>query len=92
MQPQNYFHIGFQKTIENPMVCLFAMGFYSIAVSRRGETFVTRKITIGLSRIVAGLDKHLELGNLYAMRDWGHAMEYAKCNGKYFNKENQMTL
>ncbi len=44
---------------------------------RRGETFVTRKITIGLSRILAGLDKNLELGNLYSLRDWGHAKEYA---------------
>ena len=73
------FLTGYQKIIENPMVCLFAMGFYSImSLQEEVETFVTRKITIGLSRIVAGLDKHLELGNLYAMRDWGHAMEYAK--------------
>ena len=44
---------------------------------RRGETFVTRKITIGLSRILAGLENNLELGNLYSIRDWGHAKEYA---------------
>lgn len=43
---------------------------------RRGETFVTRKITIGLSRIINGLDKHISLGNLYALRDWGHARDY----------------
>ena len=45
---------------------------------RRGETFVTRKITIGLSKIVNGLEKSLSLGNLYALRDWGHAKDYVE--------------
>ena len=45
---------------------------------RRGETFVTRKITRGLSRIHAGLDNCLFLGNLDAKRDWGHAKDYVK--------------
>ena len=45
---------------------------------RRGETFVTRKITIGLSRIIHGLDKCLYLGNLYSLRDWGHAKDYVE--------------
>lgn len=43
---------------------------------RRGETFVTRKITRGIARIKAGLDKKLYLGNLDARRDWGYAPEY----------------
>jgi len=43
---------------------------------RRGETFVTRKITRGLSRIEAGLDSCIYLGNLDAKRDWGHAKDY----------------
>ncbi|OGN07727.1 MAG: GDP-mannose 4,6-dehydratase [Candidatus Yanofskybacteria bacterium RIFCSPHIGHO2_02_FULL_39_10] len=43
---------------------------------RRGETFVTRKITRGIARIKAGLDKKLYLGNLNAKRDWGYAPEY----------------
>jgi GDPmannose 4,6-dehydratase len=42
----------------------------------RGETFVTRKITRGLARIKAGLDDCLYLGNLAALRDWGHARDY----------------
>jgi GDPmannose 4,6-dehydratase len=42
----------------------------------RGETFVTRKITRGLSRIKVGLQKQLFLGNLDAKRDWGHARDY----------------
>jgi len=46
---------------------------------RRGETFVTRKITRGLCNIVLGIDKELHLGNLDAMRDWGYAPEYVKC-------------
>jgi hypothetical protein len=43
---------------------------------RRGQTFVTRKITCGIARILAGLDKKLYLGNLDARRDWGYAREY----------------
>ena len=45
---------------------------------RRGETFVTRKITRGLSRIAQGLDNCLYMGNLAALRDWGHAKDYVK--------------
>tara|TARA_B100000579_G_scaffold430690_2_gene444523 strand:- start:694 stop:1455 length:762 start_codon:yes stop_codon:yes gene_type:complete len=45
---------------------------------RRGETFVTRKITRGLARINAGLDKCLYMGNIDAKRDWGHAKDYVK--------------
>jgi GDPmannose 4,6-dehydratase len=44
----------------------------------RGETFVTRKITRGLARIKAGLDECLYLGNLDALRDWGHARDYVR--------------
>ena len=44
--------------------------------SRRGETFVTRKITRGLTRIDAGLEDCLYLGNLNSKRDWGHAKDY----------------
>jgi GDPmannose 4,6-dehydratase len=45
---------------------------------RRGETFVTRKITRGLARIDAGLDQCLYMGNLDARRDWGHARDYVE--------------
>lgn len=45
---------------------------------RRGETFVTRKITRGVARIKAGLDKKIYLGNLDARRDWGYAPEYVE--------------
>jgi len=44
----------------------------------RGETFVTRKITMALSRIFSGSQKTLYLGNLDAMRDWGHAKDYVE--------------
>jgi GDPmannose 4,6-dehydratase len=43
---------------------------------RRGETFVTRKVTLGLVKIKLGLQKKLVLGNIYAKRDWGHARDY----------------
>ena len=45
---------------------------------RRGETFVTRKITIGLSKIKLGLQNKLVLGNIYSKRDWGHAKDYVE--------------
>ena len=45
---------------------------------RRGETFVTRKVTRGVARIKVGLDKKLYLGNLEARRDWGYAPEYVE--------------
>jgi GDPmannose 4,6-dehydratase len=45
---------------------------------RRGETFVTRKITRGLSNIAQGLDKCLYMGNIDALRDWGHAKDYVR--------------
>jgi len=45
---------------------------------RRGETFVTRKITQGLSRISCGLQECIELGNLNAKRDWGHAKDFVE--------------
>ena len=45
---------------------------------RRGETFVTRKITRGLSNIAQGLEKCLFLGNMDALRDWGHAKDYVR--------------
>tara|TARA_B100000941_G_scaffold268007_1_gene224355 strand:- start:316 stop:1362 length:1047 start_codon:yes stop_codon:yes gene_type:complete len=44
---------------------------------RRGPTFVTKKIVQGLVRIKKGVQKKLTLGNLYAIRDWGHAKDYA---------------
>ena len=44
---------------------------------RRGPTFVTKKIVQGLTRIKRGIQKKLTLGNLYAIRDWGHAKDYA---------------
>ena len=45
---------------------------------RRGETFVTRKITRGLSNIAQGLDSCLYIGNLDSLRDWGHAKDYVQ--------------
>jgi GDPmannose 4,6-dehydratase len=55
---------------------------------RRGETFVTRKITIGLSKIALGLEKILYLGNIHARRDWGHARDYAEMQWKILQQKN----
>ncbi len=46
---------------------------------RRGENFVTRKITIACGRIAEGLQDHLELGNMDSLRDWGYAKDYVEC-------------
>ncbi len=46
---------------------------------RRGENFVTRKITLAAARIAAGLQEKLYLGNLNALRDWGYARDYVEC-------------
>jgi len=53
----------------------------------RGETFVTRKITIALSRIKLGLQKKLYLGNLNAMRDWGHAKDFVEAQWLMLQQE-----
>jgi len=54
---------------------------------RRGETFVTRKITMGLCRVAFGLEKFIELGNLNSFRDWGHARDYALMQWKILQKK-----
>ncbi len=46
---------------------------------RRGENFVTRKITLAAGRIAEGLQDHLELGNVDSLRDWGYARDYVEC-------------
>jgi len=53
----------------------------------RGETFVTRKITRGIARIREGLDECLYLGNLDALRDWGHARDYVRAQWMMLQQE-----
>lgn len=54
---------------------------------RRGETFVTRKITRFLTRWLCSLDKILYLGNLYAVRDWGHAKDYVEMQWRILQQQ-----
>ena len=54
---------------------------------RRGETFVTRKITRGLSNIAQGLEDCLYMGNLNALRDWGHARDYVRMQWMMLQQE-----
>ena len=56
----------------------------------RGETFVTRKITRGLARIAWGLDECVDLGNLDARRDWGHARDYVEAQWLMLQQERPM--
>ena len=53
--------------------------FFNHESERRGETFVTRKITLAAARIAKGLQDKLYLGNLSALRDWGYAKDYVEC-------------
>lgn len=55
---------------------------------RRGETFVTRKITLAAARIVSGLQEKLYLGNLDSLRDWGYAKDYVECMWLMLQHEN----
>tara|TARA_Y200000002_G_C22666923_1_gene658373 strand:+ start:513 stop:1610 length:1098 start_codon:yes stop_codon:yes gene_type:complete len=55
--------------------------------SRRGETFVTRKITRGLCNIAQGIENCLYVGNLNALRDWGHAKDYVKMQWMMLQQE-----
>jgi GDPmannose 4,6-dehydratase len=54
---------------------------------RRGETFVTRKITRGLANITQGLDDCLHMGNIDALRDWGHAKDYVRMQWMMLQQE-----
>jgi GDPmannose 4,6-dehydratase len=54
---------------------------------RRGETFVTRKITRGIANIAQGLDQCLYLGNMDALRDWGHAKDYVRMQWMMLQQE-----
>ena len=54
---------------------------------RRGETFVTRKITRGLAAIAMGLQQDLYLGNMDAMRDWGHARDYVEMQWRMLQQD-----
>lgn len=55
---------------------------------RRGETFVTRKITMALANILSGKQNRLYLGNLDARRDWGYAPEYVECQWLILQQDN----
>ena len=55
---------------------------------RRGETFVTRKITRGLANIAQGLEKCLYMGNLDSLRDWGHAKDYVRMQWMMLQQDN----
>ncbi len=55
---------------------------------RRGETFVTRKITLAVSRIAHGIQEKLYLGNLNSLRDWGYAKDYVECMWLMLQQDN----
>ena len=57
---------------------------------RRGETFVTRKITRGLANVAQGLEQRLYLGNLDSVRDWGHARDYVRMQWLMLQQEQEL--
>ena len=87
--PLNYLPIGLQKILESHIRCSLQMEFCLImSLQEERETFVTRKITLGLSRVIYGLEKCLYLGNLYSLRDWGHAKDYVEMCWKVLQHKN----
>ena len=86
-------HIGLQLITEESYKIFACNGIlFNHESPRRGETFVTRKITIGLSKIKLGLQKKLVLGNLYAKRDWGHAKDYVEAQWLILQQKNLKIL
>jgi len=59
---------------------------------RRGETFVTRKITRALANIAYGLESELYLGNMDAMRDWGHAKDYVRMQWMMLQQDQSLSV
>ena len=79
MEFQKFLHIILQFFIEKLMVFFASNGIlFNHESPRRGPTFVTKKIIQGLVRIKLKKQKILSLGNLYAVRDWGHAKDYVE--------------
>ena len=75
----SYFHIGLLKNYRESYNIFASNGIlFNHESPRRGETFVTRKITMGLGKIIQGKEKCIYLGNIYAKRDWGHAKDYVE--------------
>ena len=71
--------IGSRSTTANPDGIFACNGIlFNHESSRRGETFVTRKITRGMCYVSQGLEDCIFLGNLDALRDWGHARDYVR--------------
>ena len=79
MQPQNSMPTGLRLITGRPTTCTPVTGIlFNHESPRRGETFVTRKITRGLCNIAQGLEDCLYLGNMDSRRDWGHARDYVR--------------
>jgi len=70
--------IGWQSTTVRPTACSSRTASPSTTSRRRGENFVSRKITLGAAAIKLGLRSQLALGNLEAKRDWGYARDYVE--------------
>jgi len=81
----SYYIAKFYREAYNIFVCNGIL--FNHESPRRGETFVTRKITRGIARIKAGLDKKIYLGNLEAKRDWGYAPEYVEAMNLMLRRE-----
>ena len=88
MELQNFMLIGLLLIIEKLMDIYACNGIlFNHESPVRGETFVTRKITRALARIKLGLQKNLYLGNLNALRDWGHAKDFVEAQWLMLQQE-----
>ena len=79
MQWQNFTDSGSSRNTARHTTCIAAQAFFNHESERRGETFVTRKITLAAARIAQGKQEKLYLGNLSSLRDWGYAKDYVEC-------------
>ena len=82
MGHQKHLHIILFKIIEKLIKFLQQVEFFLIMNHRKGEEFITRKISIGLTNIISGKQNKIKLGNIYAKRDWGFAGDYVEAMWK----------
>lgn len=80
----NYYQVQFYKNVYK-MFIVTGLTFNHESPFRQ-ETFITRKITKAVARIRTGLQDCLRVGNIYAMRDWGHAFDYVQGFWQLVNK------
>ncbi len=92
MRSPNCTPTGSPLTTANPTACTLNGILFNHESPRRGETFVTRKITRAIANIAQGLESCLYLGNMDSLRDWGHAKDDVKMQWMMLQQEQPEDL